>query len=227
MRAESTRRMRSRRETWRGCRGAMMAIAILVLIGLPSAPSTGSAANDRTSNPSDRAAATPSSAPTDPDRAAGAPSSRASGPARPQVSEGDRPEEDHALEDLEWMAGRWEGTSGKTAMEELWTDARGGLMLGLHRDVSTSGRVMFEFLRIVDEEAGIAYVASPMGRPPTRFPLASLDAAAKRVVFENPEHDFPQRIIYWLGDDARLHARVEGPQGGKESAMEWAWGRVE
>ena len=45
----------------------------------------------------------------------------------------------------------------------------------------------------------------------------------KRVVFENRKHDFPKRIIYWLGDDGALHARIEGDPGGKEQAMEWSW----
>ena len=32
----------------------------------------------------------------------------------------------------------------------------------------------------------------------------------RKVVFENPEHDFPQRIIYQLDDDGNLAGRIEG-----------------
>ena len=46
-----------------------------------------------------------------------------------------------------------------------------------------------------------------------------------RVVFENPTHDFPQRIIYWK-DGADLRARIEGTQNGKEGSQEWRWSPV-
>ncbi len=46
------------------------------------------------------------------------------------------------------------------------------------------------------------------------------------VVFENREHDFPQRILYWLDGEGRLHARIEGPAGSGERAMEWVWSRL-
>jgi hypothetical protein len=44
-------------------------------------------------------------------------------------------------------------------------------------------------------------------------------------VFENLEHDFPQRILYWLDVDGRLHARIEGPKEAAEQAQEWVFRR--
>lgn len=38
----------------------------------------------------------------------------------------------------------------------------------------------------------------------------------REAVFENPEHDFPQRIIYRLESDGALFARIEGVVSGKE-----------
>ena len=42
------------------------------------------------------------------------------------------------------------------------------------------------------------------------------------VVFENPTHDFPQRIIYWK-DGNDLRARIEGTMNGKTGSEEWRW----
>ena len=42
------------------------------------------------------------------------------------------------------------------------------------------------------------------------------------MVFENPEHDFPQRIIYTRSED-RLQARIEGDVGGEIRAETWQW----
>ena len=53
----------------------------------------------------------------------------------------------------------------------------------------------------------------------------SFSMSDRRVVFENPEHDFPQRILYWLDDDDMLHARIEGTEGGETHSMEWRYRR--
>jgi hypothetical protein len=124
---------------------------------------------------------------------------------------------------LAWMAGSWQGTAGGVEMEEHWLAPKGGAMLGLHRDVAGGRMVSFEFLRIEKDAEGLVYLASPRGRPATPFRL--IESRKGRAVFANPQHDFPQRILYWMGDDGRLHARIEGQQKGKSAAEEWAWKR--
>jgi len=126
------------------------------------------------------------------------------------------------LAELAWMAGQWAGKDGPIEMEEIWIEPRGGLMLGVHRDVKAGKAVSYEFLRIEATPQGITYFAIPQGKSaPTPFRL--VESKGRRAVFANPEHDFPKRVIYWLGDDGSLHARVEGNPGDKEQAMEWAW----
>ena len=131
------------------------------------------------------------------------------------------------IADLAWMEGHWVGSDGPLQMEEIWTSAAGGVLVGLHKDVATRGgsapKVWFEFQRIESGAEGIAYDAQPGGQPPTRFAL--IERAARRVVFANPAHDFPQRILYWLDDAGALHARIEGPKDGKTVGQEWTWTR--
>lgn len=127
------------------------------------------------------------------------------------------------LEDLRWLVGSWRGQSGDTVQEELWTAAAGGLMLGLHRDVTPGRPAFFEFLRIAESEEGIVYLASPAGREATPFRL--IEIGEHSVWFANPEHDFPQRIGYRLeGDD--LVARIEGETAKGPRSAEWRWQRV-
>jgi hypothetical protein len=127
------------------------------------------------------------------------------------------------LEKLAWMTGSWRSERGGTSREEWWTAPRGGLMLGLHRDVRPSGDAFFEYLRIEETEDGLVYVASPGGRPPTPFPLVNLEPG--KAVFSNPKHDYPQRILYWLEDD-ELHARIEGDTPMGTESSEWAYRKV-
>ena len=125
------------------------------------------------------------------------------------------------VEALAWMEGAWAGEKDGVAMEEVWTAPRGGALLGLHRDVKGGRLLSWEFLRIQATGTGIVYFASPRSAPPTAFKLVEM--GAKRAVFENKEHDFPQRILYWVDAGGALHARIEGPQAGETVSEEWVW----
>jgi Domain of unknown function (DUF6265) len=125
---------------------------------------------------------------------------------------------------LAFLEGTWIGQEDGLQMEEHWTSISGGALVGMHKDVKDGSMVSFEFCRIAPAADGtLTYYASPGGAPATLFRLKEL--ADRRVVFENPDHDFPQRILYWLEPDGRLGVRIEGEMGGKLEAMEWRWTR--
>ena len=107
----------------------------------------------------------------------------------------------------EFLAGDWCAVSGGQRFEERWTDAEGGRMYALARSFKGAELTGFEFLRIEPTDGAYAYVAQPGGRPPTVFTLS--ERGEQRVVFTNPQHDYPQRIEYWR-DVSGLHARVSG-----------------
>jgi len=121
---------------------------------------------------------------------------------------------------LGWMAGTWVKETERARQEEYWIAPLGGLMLGLHRDVSKDGKVFFENLRIEARDSGLVYVASPRGTGTTEFPLVEI--GERRVAFANPEHDWPTRITYSREGDT-LCARAEGEQNGKHRAADWCW----
>jgi len=127
------------------------------------------------------------------------------------------------LADLSWMAGHWASEVDGTRTEEVWLGPGGGFLLALNRTTPKTGRASFEYLRIEQRKDELVYVASPGGKGSTDFPLA--DIGERFVLFENPEHDFPQRIRYELDAGGALHARVSGNVNGKEEAEEWTWQR--
>jgi hypothetical protein len=128
------------------------------------------------------------------------------------------------LSRLAWLEGRWLGTQRDTATEEIWSSPAGGALVGMHKDVARGRLTGFEFMRIAASDAGrVCFFGSPNGAPATPFCMVEL--GDRRVVFENKEHDFPQRILYWMDAENRLHARVEGTVAGKLESQEWVWTR--
>lgn len=117
------------------------------------------------------------------------------------------------LADLAWIAGCWEGGGGGGSQyQEQWMGPSGQTMLGMSRTVANDKTVAYEFLRIHQEADGIYYTSIPSGQTLASFKLIKFDAQS--VVFENPDHDFPQRIIYRLEKDGALMATIEGMSKG-------------
>jgi hypothetical protein len=92
-------------------------------------------------------------------------------------------------------------------------------MLATSRTVNRDRMPAFEFLRIVEREGGLVYVAQPNGAPPTEFVLTEFNA--KRAVFENPRHDYPKRITYELTAAGGLTATIGFTKGGTPRRFEF------
>jgi hypothetical protein len=122
------------------------------------------------------------------------------------------------IADLAWMAGDWQtDPNGRTTSDEHWARPAGGVMIGMSRTVAGNKLVSFESLKIEQRGDAIFYVASVKGRcPATDFKLTRLNT--QEAIFENPDHDFPKRIIYRKKSAQEMTASVEG-EGTKSQAF--------
>ena len=122
-----------------------------------------------------------------------------------------------------WLAGHWI-VDDERYVEEVWLAPRDGLMLGMSRTTGGSKTPFFEFVRIEKRGDGIYYVAQPAGRsPPTEFRLVS--SSATELVFENPRHDFPQRVRYRREGADAIVASIEGNDAGTARVERWTYRR--
>jgi hypothetical protein len=131
-----------------------------------------------------------------------------------------------SLADLVWMAGCWEMERGTVVVEEQWMAPRGTLMLGMSRTIVDGRTREYEHISIHADSAGTLYVATPSRQARTEFRAVTREPGA--ITFENPQHDFPQRISYRSaaqGDS--LVARIAGPRGGVERAIEFGYSRTQ
>jgi Tol biopolymer transport system component len=108
-----------------------------------------------------------------------------------------------------WIAGCWELRATNRLTHEMWMPPAGGSMMGASRTASLTATREFEHLRITTDGARLVYTALPSGQRETSFPSTQLSDTL--LVFENLQHDFPQRIIYRRRGTDSVIARVEGP----------------
>jgi len=122
---------------------------------------------------------------------------------------------------LAWMSGSWITESSGGWTEERWSSPRAGVSLGTGLSGRGNRAESFDFMRIAADDAGkISFWGSPQGATPVPFALVS--ATRNELVFENPSHDFPTRVVYRREGDV-LTATISGP-GGKD-AQSWRYRR--
>ncbi len=128
---------------------------------------------------------------------------------------------------LEWLKGCWEMSVPQRNMiiTEHWMKPTGGMLVGMGRTVVGDRAVAYEYLRIVETEEGLNYIAKPsQNKDETIFKLVK--AREGELVFENPGHDFPQRIIYRKEGNDALFARIEGTRNGELRGIDFPKKRV-
>lgn len=128
------------------------------------------------------------------------------------------------IERVAWLQGCWEMTSAQGTVEEQWMAPRGESMIAVNRTIRGNRLVGYELvvLRVANER--LAYEAHPSGQASAVF--LSHVVTDSTVVFENPEHDFPQRIGYEDQGADSLLAWIEGGEPGRTRRIEFPYRRA-
>jgi hypothetical protein len=122
-----------------------------------------------------------------------------------------------------WLVGCWE-RRGSQVTEERWLPPTGGALFGVSTTVR-NGRVSgWEYLRLERSQERLVYHAIPSGQKPTAFP-AKVESDTL-LVFENLDHDFPQRIIYRKAGADSLLARIEATVNDSLRGIDFKFRRV-
>ncbi len=116
---------------------------------------------------------------------------------------------DNRLEKLSWLADQWVWVDSESVTYERWITNNDNSLTGEAFTVKNGDTVFSEQLKIEKTGDDIFYIAAVKHNPgPVSFKLVEL--GENKAVFENHEHDFPNRIIYELRNNDSLYARVEG-----------------
>lgn len=115
------------------------------------------------------------------------------------------------IKKLNFLTGIWENHSSAGIIYEEWGRSGDSVFLGKSYIVNDVDTIELEkiVIRIKDDE--IYYIPSVKNQndgKPILFKLISENK--NEFVFENKQHDFPQRIIYIDKGNDSLYARIEG-----------------
>lgn len=115
---------------------------------------------------------------------------------------------------LGFMTGCWQGrTASGSIIEEHYTTPSMNLMLGTTRYLRDGGTRSFEFAVI--SMTGDLTQLTPHPRGTASVPFREGQRTARSIGWENPAHDFPQRIRYERISEDSLVATIELMDGSR------------
>ena len=127
----------------------------------------------------------------------------------------------HAL-----TGGTWVMKTKKGFLCERWEKKNNHTISNQAFQITGVDTTKLEQVDIVEKNNEINYISTVAneneGKPITFKLTGSKDG---QYVFSNPEHDFPQRIIYQFMSKDSLHAWIDGTYKGKESRKDFYYSR--
>ncbi len=120
------------------------------------------------------------------------------------------------LDKLNWLIGNWEQKLPDGILVENWTKDNDSTFSGKSYFINKKDTVHFENINLHQDLELLTYTSTVVGQnndKPVDFKLIS--DADNTFVFDNPIHDYPQKITYKKVTETNLIATISGKQQGK------------
>ena len=122
------------------------------------------------------------------------------------------------LEKMGWLIGNWENNMPKGTLKESWTKENDSTFSAKSYFIKGQDTLHNEAISITQKNDVITYSSKILGENNDKFVDFKLISANEKVcVFENPTHDYPQKIIYKKTENNSLIITIAGKQQGKFS----------
>ncbi len=127
-----------------------------------------------------------------------------------------------------WLIGTWENKTSRGSIYEQWNENSENEFTGRSFMIREADTVVFETISILQEGNSLYYIPTVKNQnnnQPIKFTATTITAS--KLIFENPEHDFPQMITYEkMGTDS-LVAQISGTIEGQERKKTFPMKRVQ
>lgn len=124
---------------------------------------------------------------------------------------------------LKWLENSWNKEDGEFSTWEVWKWSESGMMMGTGVTIKDQKVEVFaENLQIQNVQDRLVLIATVNLNVPVLFTLIAINEEGGWV-FENKEHDAPNRLIYQAIDEEHLTVFIETdtPDGVTKSAVEY------
>ena len=131
------------------------------------------------------------------------------------------------IENASWLIGEWQNTSSEGILTETWEKLNDSTYAGKSFFVMGKDTVSSETIRLEQHGKTLLYIPTVKDQnneQPISFVQTS--SSNKQLIFENPKHDFPQKISYTQTNKTSLTAEISGLVNGKKKSQSFPMQKV-
>lgn len=126
-----------------------------------------------------------------------------------------------------WLIGNWQKQTEKGVLTESWQKLDDSTLVGQSYFIDGVDTLSSESIRIEQRNRKLFYIPTVKGQNNgmvVNFNLTSVNDSS--LIFENPEHDFPQKITYNKMKNDSLMAEISAILNGNLKSQKFLMGRV-
>ncbi|GAA4307313.1 hypothetical protein GCM10023149_00830 [Mucilaginibacter gynuensis] len=131
------------------------------------------------------------------------------------------------LSPAEWLIGKWQNKTTRGTVSETWLKVNDSTFTGKSYFLRGADTLSTETIRLEQRNAKLYYVPTvnnQNGGLPVKFAATAITPT--QMIFENPEHDFPQKITYTQITRDSLVAEISGTSKGQPRSVKFPMARV-
>lgn len=130
------------------------------------------------------------------------------------------------LNKAKWFLGSWHNTTKQGKMIEFWVKANDSVYQGESYFIVGKDTVFAEHMQLEEVHGKMAYIVTIPNQnqeQSVRFEMTNI--TEKCIIFENPKHDFPNKIMYSKITNDSIVAVIYGVKDGKSASETFAMAR--
>lgn len=121
---------------------------------------------------------------------------------------------------LQNIVGLWQ-SQGTIVFYEQWQMTDDSAFVGVSFSINGMDTLVLENMRIAAEHQSLVYEATVLNQNKGRvIRFMQTESETDRLVFENLQHDYPNRISYIMINDSILTTIIENSKGNKQKKFE-------
>lgn len=127
----------------------------------------------------------------------------------------------------DWLIGNWENKMAQGRLSETWEKANDSTFNGKSYFIKDKDTLNNEVIMLTQKAETLFYIPTVEGQnnnQPVLFKMTK--GTSKQLVFENPQHDFPQKITYTQINNDSLVAEISGIENGKPATESYPMKRI-
>lgn len=122
------------------------------------------------------------------------------------------------IEKASWLIGEWGNTSKEGVLTETWTKENDSTFQGKTYFITGKDTAFTESIQLMQQKDQLLYIPTVSDQNKGKHVSFTLTTSTEnQLVFENKEHDFPQKITYNKISNDSIIAEISGMKDGKES----------